>query len=60
MRQRRNTPRADTDIISVCDGLMVSLQTTDENAEKMIKIITEMKERFSFPSIITATFCLLL
>ena len=47
MKQVLNTPQADADIVSVCDKLMVSLRDADENAKKMIKIITEMKERFS-------------
>ena len=47
MKQILNTPQVDADIVSVCDKLMVSLRDADENAKKMIKIITEMKERFS-------------
>ena len=47
MKQILNTPQADADIVSVCDKLMVSLRAAEENAEKMINIITEMKERFS-------------
>ena len=47
LKQILNTPQADADIVSVCDKLMLSLRDADENAKKMIKIITEMKERFS-------------
>ena len=47
MKQILNTPQVDADIVSVCDKLMVSLRDADKNAKKMIKIITEMKERFS-------------
>lgn len=42
-----NTPKADTDIISVCDKLIVSLQAAAENAEKMTDILADMKNRFS-------------
>jgi DNA-binding transcriptional MerR regulator len=42
-----NTPRADADIVSVCDRLIVSLREAEKNAEKMIKILLEMKESFS-------------
>jgi hypothetical protein len=41
-----NTPEADADIVSVCDRLIVSLNDAEENAEKMITILLEMKERF--------------
>ena len=47
MKQVLNTPRADTDIVSVCDRLIVSLKYAEENAEKMIHILLEMKEKFS-------------
>ena len=47
MKQILNTPQVDADIVAVCDKLMVSLRDADENAKKMIIIITEMKERFS-------------
>ena len=42
-----NTPRADADIVSVCDRLIVSLREAEKNAEKMINILLEMKESFS-------------
>ncbi len=47
MKQVLNTPQADEDIISVCDRLIVSLQDAEKNSDKMIKILLEMKERFS-------------
>ena len=47
MKQVLNTPRADADIVSVCDRLIVSLKYAEENAEKMIHILLEMKEKFS-------------
>lgn len=42
-----NTPQADADIVSVCDRLIVSLNDAEENAEKMITKLLEMKEKFS-------------
>ena len=47
MKQVLNTPRADADIVSVCDRLIVSLREAEKNAEKMINILLEMKESFS-------------
>ena len=47
MKQVLNTPQPDADIISVCDRLIVSLRDAEKNADKMIKILLEMKERFS-------------
>ena len=47
IKQVLNTPHADADIVSVCDRLIVSLQYAEKNAEKMINIILEMKEKFS-------------
>ena len=46
MKQVLNTPQEDADIISVCDRLIVSLNDAEENAEKMITILLEMKEKF--------------
>jgi len=46
IRQVLNTPREDEDIVSVCDRLLVSLHAADRNAEKLIKIISDMKEKF--------------
>ena len=47
MKQVLNTPQIDSDIVSVCDRLIVSLKDAEENAEKMIIILLEMKEKFS-------------
>ena len=47
IEQVLNTPKEDTDIISVCDRLIVSLQAAEKNAEKMIEILTDMKKEFS-------------
>lgn len=47
MKQVLNTPQTDSDIVSVCDRLIVSLKDGEENAEKMITILLEMKEKFS-------------
>ena len=46
MKQVLNTPGEDSDIVSVCDRLIVSLKDAEENAEKMITILLEMKEKF--------------
>ena len=46
LKQVLNTPEADADIVSVCDRLIVSLNDAEENAEKMITILLEMKEKF--------------
>ena len=47
LKQVLNTPQADEDIVSVCDRLIVSLNDAEENAEKMITLLLEMKEKFS-------------
>ena len=47
IEQVLNTPKEDTDIISVCDRLIVSLQAAERNAEKMIAILIDMKKQFS-------------
>ena len=47
IKQVLNTPHADADIVSVCDRLIISLREAEKNAEKMINIILEMKEKFS-------------
>ena len=47
LKQVLNTPQADEDIVSVCDRLIVSLNDAEKNAEKMITILLEMKEKFS-------------
>ena len=47
IEQILNTPKEDTDIISVCDRLIVSLQAAEKNAEKMMTILADMKKKFS-------------
>lgn len=42
-----NTPKDNTDIISVCDKLIISLQEAAKNAEIMEGILKELKRRFS-------------
>lgn len=46
IKQILNTPRADEDVVSVCDRLIVSLRDAEKNAEKMIDMIFEMKRKF--------------
>ena len=41
-----NTPKQDSDIISVCDRLIVSLSAAEENACKILSMLQEMKVRF--------------
>lgn len=47
IKQVLNTPNDDTDIISVCDKLIVSLQSAKTNAESMLNILSDMKNKFS-------------
>lgn len=42
-----NTPKENTDIISVCDKLITSLEAAEDNALKMIAMLQEMKMKFS-------------
>lgn len=42
-----NTPHPDTDIISVCDQLILSLQTARKNSVAMIDLLSSMKETYS-------------
>ena len=41
-----NTPKQDSDIISVCDRLIVSLSAAEENAYKILSMLQDMKVRF--------------
>lgn len=41
-----NTPNDDTDIISACDKLIISLQKATKNAKKMMKILLDMKSKY--------------
>ena len=47
IRKALNTPKADAEIITVCDKLIVSLQNAEKNAEAMIEMLESMKIRFS-------------
>lgn len=47
IRKALNTPKADEEIITVCDKLIVSLQNAEKNAEAMIEMLESMKIRFS-------------
>lgn len=47
INQVLNTPQTDTDIVSVCDRLIVSLRDAEKNAERMIDMILDMREKFS-------------
>lgn len=49
LKQVLNTPKSDTDIISACDKLIISLNIAGKNAEKVIHILFEMKSKFSNP-----------
>ena len=42
-----NTPKANTDIIAVCDKLITSLLSAENNALEMIAMLEEMKIKFS-------------
>lgn len=44
-----NTPRADEDIVSVCDRLIQSLESAGENAERILRMLQHMKEKYSNP-----------
>ena len=41
-----NTPKQDSDIISVCDRLIVSLSAAEDNAYKILSMLQDMKVRF--------------
>ena len=41
-----NTPKQDSDIISVCDRLVISLSAAEENAYKILSMLQDMKIRF--------------
>lgn len=46
IKKALNTPKADADIIAVCDKLITSLSSAENNAYKMIDKLHEMKIRF--------------
>lgn len=41
-----NTPKQDSEIISVCDRLIVSLSVAEDNAYKIVSMLQDMKVRF--------------
>lgn len=41
-----NTPKQDSEIISVCDRLIVSLSVAEDNAYKIVSMLQDMKIRF--------------
>lgn len=47
IEQVLNTPKEDTDIISVCDKLIVSLNAAEKNAQIMITLLENMKSKYS-------------
>lgn len=47
IEQVLNTPKEDTDIISVCDKLIVSLNEAEKNAQIMITLLENMKSKYS-------------
>ena len=51
IKKALDTPKEDTEIITVCDKLVTSLTAAELNAEKIMEKLTEMKIRFSEPSI---------
>ena len=46
IREALNTPKADAEIITVCDKLIASLSAADDNAAEMIDRLKNMKIRF--------------
>lgn len=53
MEQVLNTPGESTDIISVCDRLIVSLQAAEQNAAIMTDMLTDMKRKYFFRQRVT-------
>lgn len=49
IKQSIDTPKETEDIISVCDRLLTSLETTKKDGEEMFFILRKMKEKFSNP-----------
>lgn len=41
-----NTPKQGSDIVSVCDRLIVSLSAAEKNAYKILSMLQDMKARF--------------
>lgn len=46
IRGALNTPKADSEIIAVCDKLMTSLTEAENNALKILDMLQEMKKQF--------------
>lgn len=46
IRTALNSPKADDDIVYVCDRLILSLNAAEENARKIIDMLNEMKRLF--------------
>ena len=49
IKQVLNTPNENEDIVSVCDKLIISLNAAEENAEKILIMISEMKNKYQNP-----------
>jgi DNA-binding transcriptional MerR regulator len=47
IREAIDTPESNDDIISVCDRLLTSLRYAEENAQKMLAHLHEMKNQFT-------------
>lgn len=56
MKAALNTPRPDDGIISVCDRLVLSLQSAEQNAQTILRMLQEMKLQFDKPSTIPPVF----
>ncbi len=50
IRKALDTPRPDAEIIAVCDKLITSLTSAEENARRMLCMLQNMKRRFGKPS----------
>lgn len=46
IKEALNTPKSDSDIITVCDKLIISLTDAENNAKKMIDQLYMMKKHF--------------
>jgi DNA-binding transcriptional MerR regulator len=46
-----NTPDRNEEIVSVCDKLIVSLNSAKKNAEKILDMLYEMKSKYSNPTL---------
>lgn len=48
-KQVLNTPNVDESIVSVCDKLIISLNSAKENAEKIIEMLNDMNNKYTNP-----------